>query len=387
MEYVAGGNLSQQISTGMEFGKIANLANQILSALVFLHDQGVLHRDIKPANILCVTPDHYKLADFGVSKEVAPSLSRQGTTEYMAPEVFDLAPYSFTADIWSLGVVLLECMAGLPDGHPGNGRKWYKELFAILLAYHRQCVQILAEGDALDFIRFVKTALLQLKPDKRLSARKCLEDYQELLQRLAHNIDLDAGSGANTPTQAHPHGSFRTNSLEASEDNDAGEETSRTAQSNDGGTPEEGREYRNEDRPTMTSFDKARDLLLGSLASPTPSIGERKLHDSRSFPFTPASIVEERIYDPANVIPWPTSSAKGVLYDPGRVISSIPSTSSVSDASTKSRRDSDASAKDVEEDGSVTPRRRAPYHPGNEAASPGLGYGLDYHPPRRMGES
>lgn len=137
----------------------------------------------------------------------------------------------------------------------------------------------------------------------------------------------------------------------------------------------------------MTSFDKARDLLLGSLASPTPSIGERKLHDSRSFPFTPASIVEERIYDPANVIPWPTSSAKGVLYDPGRVISSIPSTSSVSDASTKSRRDSDASAKDVEEDGSVTPRRRAPYHPGNEAASPGLGYGLDYHPPRRMGES
>ena len=56
-------------------------------------------------------------------------------------------------------------------------------------------------------------------------------------------------------------------------------------------------------------------------------------------------------------------------------------------SSKKSPRDSDASAKDVEEDGSVTPRRRAPYHPGNEAASPGLGYGLDYHPPPRTGES
>ena len=101
MEYAPGGNLAQQMSTRMGLGELANLANQTLAALVFLHDQNILHRDIKPQNILCVTSNHYKLADFGVSKEVAPSLSKQGTAEYIAPEVFDQKPYSFSADIVS----------------------------------------------------------------------------------------------------------------------------------------------------------------------------------------------------------------------------------------------------------------------------------------------
>ena len=99
MEYAAGGNLVYQIDMGMGLDKIANLSNQTLAALAFLHDQGVMHRDIKPQNILCMTPDHYKLADFGVSKEAAPFISRRGTAEYMAAEAYDLAPYSYPADI------------------------------------------------------------------------------------------------------------------------------------------------------------------------------------------------------------------------------------------------------------------------------------------------
>lgn len=82
MEYVAGGTLLQRLRVDMEFGEVAHLAHQTLAAVFFLHDQGVMHRDIKPANILCVTPDHYKLADFGVSKDVAPFLSKEGTAEY-----------------------------------------------------------------------------------------------------------------------------------------------------------------------------------------------------------------------------------------------------------------------------------------------------------------
>lgn len=101
MEYAPGGNLAQQMGILMGFGEITNLANQTLAALVFLHDQKILHRDIKPQNILCVTASHYKLADFGVSKELAPSLSKQGTAEYIAPEVFNQTPYSFSADIVS----------------------------------------------------------------------------------------------------------------------------------------------------------------------------------------------------------------------------------------------------------------------------------------------
>lgn len=54
----------------MGFDQIAKLIGPILSALVFLHDENVIHWDLKPANILCVTPNHYSLADFGVSREV-----------------------------------------------------------------------------------------------------------------------------------------------------------------------------------------------------------------------------------------------------------------------------------------------------------------------------
>ena len=106
MEYASGGNLAQQTIKRMGFGEITNLANQTLAALVFLHDHKILHRDIKPQNILCVTPNHYKLADFGVSKELASSLSKQGTAEYMAPEVFNQTPYSSSADIVSKEVFI-----------------------------------------------------------------------------------------------------------------------------------------------------------------------------------------------------------------------------------------------------------------------------------------
>ena len=112
------------------------------------------------------------------------------------------------------------------------------------------------------------------------------------------------------------------------------------------------------------------------------------------FP-SPTHVDGGKIYDPSNVIPWPTSISggiiyhpdvthpssieKGTLYDPGRVISSVLSMSeteehrrSISEGSIKRRRDSHASAEGVEEDGSVTPVRRAPYHPGNKVAAPGL---------------
>lgn len=141
----------------MNFGfrETVTLANQTLAALVFLHEQGVIHRDIKPSNILCVTPDHYKLADFGVSREIAPMLSRQGTAEYMAPEVYDLRPYSYPVDIWSVGVVLLECLFGLPNRYPGwSGRKWYQEVFDRLMAYYQRHVKQ-PESDIFKLIDFI----------------------------------------------------------------------------------------------------------------------------------------------------------------------------------------------------------------------------------------
>ena len=383
MEYAPGGNLAQQISQGMGFGEIVNLANQTLAALAFLHRQGVVHRDIKPQNVLCMTPNHYKLADFGVSKEVAPSMSKQGTAEYIAPEVYDQKPYSFSADIWSLGVVLLECMYKLPDGHPRTmGRSWYPEILSNLLAYYELCKE--HKDDVLEFTRSVIIVMLQMEADERPSARKCLEKRQRLRVSLAHTTDRDAGIGANTLRKAHTNGSFPPNALDESDGDEAGAETSSTARWNGGGMLEAGREpqnFRNEDRATVTDHGKAEESLLGSIPSSLPSVGEEELYDPSSVLPWPPSIDGGKLYDPANVIPWPASIAGGTLYDPGRTVSSVPSTSetetrarSISDTSIKSRRNSDASAEGTEEDGSVTPGRRAPYHPGNEVAAPGRGF-------------
>lgn len=348
MEYVAGGNLVDRMRMNMGFRETANLANQTLAALVFLHEQGVMHRDIKPSNILCVTPDHYKLADFGVSREIAPLLSRQGTAEYMAPEVYDLGPYSYSADIWSLGVVLLECMFGLPDGYPGaSGRKWYQEVFARLMAYYQRYVTQ-PKSDIFGLIRFIKDAMLQMDADERLSARDCLESLQDIQGNLAQTEDRDARSGSNVPTQVHPSESFHPNSDSDSESDEADEGTSSTVRWNAGATPKEGREpqiIRNEDKSTVTNVVKAEGSLLRSRSPNPPYFGG------------------EENYDPSRI-----TSEGPPMSEPG-----APS-HSISDAIEKRRRDIDASTEWVKEDGSVTPGRRAPYHPGNEVAGPGLGY-------------
>ena len=376
----------------MSFDEIANLANQTLAALVFLHDQGVMHRDIKPANILCVTPNHYKLADFGVSKEVAPLLSKQGTAEYMAPEVHDQVPYSYPADMWSLGVVLFQCMDDLPDRRPGpDGREWCQEVFRKFIKYHWKCEVLLHMNgdDDFELILLVKNAMLHMDPDDRWPAQKCLRCYRYLWKDLGIGEDADAGSGANTPTQANPNNSFPPPSLSTSEGDEAGEETAIIVHPN-GRKPQL---FRNEERSMVSAQSKA-----GSSFRPPSlqSIGRGQVYDPSVIPSLP-SIDGGKTYDPSTVTHRSSSTGGGTLYhpgiihlpsigggklyDPGHFFPSIPSVSgitnhtrSISDGSIKRRRDSHASADGYYNDGSVTPGRRAPYRPGNEVAAPGLDY-------------
>lgn len=377
----------------MQVGEIANLANQTLAALIFLHDQGVMHRDIKPGNILCVAQNHYKLADFGVSKDVAPSLlSKQGTAEYMAPEVHDLAPYSYPADMWSLGVVLFECMEALPDGRPGaDGRKWCERVFSKFILYYDRNIKrppYWKGKETIELILFIKEALLHMDPDERLSARECVENYHHLLENVGDGEDWDTGIGAKTPTQAHPSGSFPPASLNTSEDDEAGEESSSTVRWNGEGTPEEGREprdFQNEDKSAVTTHSSAGTSFRGSFFQSPPSFGGGPIsnpsRDILDFP----SIAEGTTYDPG--VAHLPSVGTGILYDPAHVFASVPSmsetgtlTRSISEGSIKRRRDSNTSSEGDENDGSVTSSRRASYRPGNEVAAAGSGDGLVSHP-------
>ncbi|KAM4795262.1 ribosomal protein S6 kinase-related protein isoform 2-T2 [Rhinophrynus dorsalis] len=90
-------------------------AAELVSALVYLHDVGIIHRDVKMENVLLDERGHLKLTDFGLSRQL-PFGERAyticGTLQYMAPEVLSGGPYSHAADWWSLGVLLFALVTG-----------------------------------------------------------------------------------------------------------------------------------------------------------------------------------------------------------------------------------------------------------------------------------
>lgn len=137
MEFVDGVNLRQLLSNSRISPREAlAIVPQICEALQFAHDSGIVHRDIKPENILLDKKGLVKIADFGVAKMIAESLSEAagktaaapgelteagstlGTPQYMAPEqIRNSAEVDHRADIYSLGVVFYQMLTGqLPSG-------------------------------------------------------------------------------------------------------------------------------------------------------------------------------------------------------------------------------------------------------------------------------
>ncbi|XP_051982821.1 STE20-like kinase b [Xyrauchen texanus] len=109
--------------------QIRVVCKQTLAALLYLHDNKVIHRDLKAGNILLTLDGDVKLADFGVSAKNTKTLQRRdsfiGTPYWMAPEVvmcetFKDRPYDYKADIWSLGVTLIELAQIEPPNHEMN---------------------------------------------------------------------------------------------------------------------------------------------------------------------------------------------------------------------------------------------------------------------------
>ncbi|XP_077379744.1 STE20-like serine/threonine-protein kinase [Festucalex cinctus] len=132
IEFCAGGAVDAvmlELERPLTEPQIKVVCRQTLQALVYLHDIKIIHRDLKAGNILLTLDGDVKLADFGVSARNTKTLQRRdsfiGTPYWMAPEVVMCEtskdrPYDYKADIWSLGVTLIELAQIEPPNHEMN---------------------------------------------------------------------------------------------------------------------------------------------------------------------------------------------------------------------------------------------------------------------------
>ncbi|XP_019463966.1 PREDICTED: mitogen-activated protein kinase kinase 2-like [Lupinus angustifolius] len=142
LEYMDGGSLAdllKKVATIPE-PHLAAICKQVLKGLMYLHhERNIIHRDLKPSNLLINQRGEVKITDFGVSA-IMESTSGQantfiGTCNYMSPERINGSQcgYNYKSDIWSFGLILLECALGkFPYSPPDQSESW--EIFELIEA-------------------------------------------------------------------------------------------------------------------------------------------------------------------------------------------------------------------------------------------------------------
>lgn len=129
MDYVAGKDLYDYLQTrGYKLPEtlMKRILLHLLNGLKHLHENGIIHRDLKLENVMMSDKTDQaipKIVDFGLSKILGPSQTATepyGTVGYVAPEVMSKIPYSFSADVWSLGCIAYALICGSLPYNPNH---------------------------------------------------------------------------------------------------------------------------------------------------------------------------------------------------------------------------------------------------------------------------
>jgi len=196
-EFVDGRTLGELIGEGtLTVEKSIDIAKQVATALSAAHEAGIVHRDIKPPNIMIRSDGLVKILDFGVAKFSSPNTDLRkdsaietmpgtvvGTAAYMSPEQARGNPIDNRTDIWSLGIILFEMIAG---HRPFEGETPLDVMSAVI----ERRPQLLSESGIVApqlLEDIISKALKKDREERYQSAVEMLGDLQEFTGQLEHS--------------------------------------------------------------------------------------------------------------------------------------------------------------------------------------------------------
>ena len=233
LELVSGGELFDFIAETGRFSEetARYFFHQMVSALEYLHTQGVSHRDIKPENMMLDSDYNLKVADFGFSSTQALNETKRGTDGYMAPEIYKGVQYSGPCvDLFATGIILFIMVAQHPPFNAASSKDPHYKLISTNRPDVFWKVHTKRKAGGIDFFseefRDLVTSMLAYNPHERPSLAEIkshpwyngpMPSYEEIRQEFEQRKqELDAMNNQASqpiPTQAVDPSVFHANTV------------------------------------------------------------------------------------------------------------------------------------------------------------------------------
>ncbi|CAD8183567.1 unnamed protein product [Paramecium pentaurelia] len=187
MEYINGRTLYSELSSrqyGLSIIETIKIMRELLEAVSYIHDKGVMHRDINPLNIM--KADTVKLIDFGLARKIKNQLNfpTSGTPGYMAPEIINYnkdKQYDEKADIYSLGCLLYKLLTGENLFNPKSAKQSiYQVNKDGFFELKKQPQHPEVNSMKMEQLFILLPYMLEIDPSNRLSAKICLTIIEEI---------------------------------------------------------------------------------------------------------------------------------------------------------------------------------------------------------------
>ncbi|CAM9646789.1 unnamed protein product [Heterosigma akashiwo] len=177
-ELLVGGELFTRIEHKKQYNEkeAKDVMFIFFKAMAYVHENGIVHRDLKPENLLLGSKDddeHFKVADFGLAGEIKngqPLTQFAGTPLYICPEMLQEKPYSFPADVWSMGVICFILLGGYPPFFANNINALYLKIINGEYTFDRKYWKHISP-EAKELIQ----RMLEVDPDKRITIADALQ--------------------------------------------------------------------------------------------------------------------------------------------------------------------------------------------------------------------